>query len=210
MNRIAFPIIAALVLAFVAAFPTRATPQINYSGLISRSISMYVLDNNSNLTDDTRTTALTGNWNENATISGFNGGNPWSITSAQNSTLALTSITGSGTVSFTSNNDDKNELNLVSQMNIPFTVNEAAPYTYSSTGGVSFMDLTTASSMPASGSMIVGHFYQVFADASAFEFFPPASLSFSQSWTVDLQLIIPSPAAGFALLGALGLRRSRR
>jgi hypothetical protein len=209
MHRITFPIIAALVLAFVAALPTRATPQFNYSGLISRSLSMYVLDNNNTLTDDTRSTALTGVWNETASINGLNAGNPWSIIAEQNSDLTLTSITGTGAVSFSTHNDDKNELNLVSQMNIPFTVNEPALYTFAFTGNVSFMDLTTSSAMPASGTMVVGHFYQVFADASTFEFFPPADLSFSDSWSVDLQ-IIPSPAAGFVVLGAFGLHRRRR
>lgn len=215
MSRIAWPALAAFVLAFVCVLPTRAAPQIQYNmALITRSMQMYVLDSSSGLVEDNRFNTTTGPFTESRTLAGLNGGRPWSISAAHDSDLATLSITGTGAVSYSMNNDDKLEIDLISQMDIPFTINEAAPYTFSSSttgsGFVSFMNVTTSTPMPAAGVLMPGNTYQLFADASVFEFFPLAGMEFAAGWTVDLQ-VLPSPMSALVLLApGLGVARRRR
>lgn len=196
-----------VVVGLVAALPTRATPQLNYDLMqITRSMSLYVLDNTGEV-DDQRMTTLPGAWNESRTLNGNNGPNPWQVSSSQVSSLDALSITGTGSIFYSTHNDDKSEIDLISSLYAVFSINEAAAYSFASTGSVTFTNLTSNSAMPANGILMPGNNYEVFANVSLFEsFFLPDSTS-SGAWTVNLQVV---PAPGAALVGMIALMSVRR
>lgn len=214
MPRYIWPMLSLFVVLFVAALPTRARPQIVYDlGQISRSMQMYVYTSSGPLTEDARFNSTTGAFNESATLMGVNTSGPWQIDTSHNSFLGNMSITGSGSVGYSTNNDDKTEIGLTSNLYTEFSVDESVDYSFASStsgfGFVSFDNLTAGMPMPSMGTLMPGNTYLLFAEAVRFAFSPPFDESASGSWGVEL-LLVPGPGGATLALAAAWINSRRR